>query len=113
MTWLGVCGYELGVAEKDTGRLRERMTVNCLEDAVQQYVTERREHLRLCQAIKRYRLAREMTQVELGVAIGRRGAYISEIETGKRGVKLEVLVLISRALQIPVKQFLPDWSETP
>ena len=61
------------------------------------------------------RLAREelgISQADLAFALGRRQAYISELETGKTEPSASMLVRLSRILKKPVIYFFPeDWRD--
>lgn len=52
-------------------------------------------------AVREARLARGLTQAALGAKVGRSYTYISEIETGDRDARPELLELIAEALGAP------------
>lgn len=58
--------------------------------------------------VRRYRRAIEMTQEELGSAIGLDRATVGKIEAGRRDVKVCLLFKLARALQVPARTLLPD-----
>lgn len=53
-------------------------------------------------AVREARIARGLTQPELGDKVGRKAAYICEIENGSRDARPELLQLIATALDMPV-----------
>lgn len=62
--------------------------------------------------IRRLRESRGMSQEELGRAAGVHRTYISHIERGRRpNPTLDILVLIARGLEMPVKELVGDLSE--
>lgn len=52
-------------------------------------------------AVREARIARGLTQPELGDKVGRKAAYICEIEAGSRDARPELLALIAAALDVP------------
>jgi len=68
------------------------------------------EHLILMigEAVLSIRKARRMTLKQLGDAIGRSGALISNIEKGKTEVGVPTLFRISQILEVPLRTLLPD-----
>jgi transcriptional regulator with XRE-family HTH domain len=58
--------------------------------------------------LKYYRKLREMTQEELADKVGIAPTHITNIERGKKGVSLEVLMLICKTLEISLIDVLPD-----
>jgi transcriptional regulator with XRE-family HTH domain len=52
-------------------------------------------------AVREARIARGLTQPELGAKVGRKAAYICEIENGGRDARPELLKLIAAALDVP------------
>lgn len=58
--------------------------------------------------VRRQRRILEMSQEELGKAIGLDRATIGKIEAGRRDVKVCLLFKLSRALNVPARDLLPD-----
>lgn len=56
--------------------------------------------------IKKYRKSRDLTQVQLAVAIGISPSYMSAIEQGVRVPSLKVLQKISKNIKIDIKELL-------
>ena len=60
------------------------------------------------QLVLRYRTERSMSQKRLAALVGRTDGYISQLETGSRGRRLnrDVVIAIAQALQGPTNEFL-------
>ncbi len=63
--------------------------------------------------IRQAREERGLSQATLADTIGRRQAYISELETGKTEPNASTLVILGRALHKPVAYFFPDHLRQP
>lgn len=63
----------------------------------------------LAKAIKRFRIAKGMTQVELGLKSGFDPKTISRYETGEYVPTVEAVYKFSEILGVPVKEFFSDF----
>lgn len=61
----------------------------------------------LGQRIRYYRKQNSMTQGELALKIGVEPLHITNIETGKKGVSLDKLMLICQCLHVSLSDILP------
>lgn len=62
----------------------------------------------VAQNIRDFRNKKGFTQGKLAIETGLSRNTIVNFETGKRDPKVKDLRKIARALEIPIKQFLPD-----
>ncbi|MDO8570572.1 MAG: helix-turn-helix transcriptional regulator [Candidatus Daviesbacteria bacterium] len=60
----------------------------------------------LGEKVKKYRKSRNLTQIQLAVAIGISSSYMSAIEQGARYPSLKVLQKISKVIKIDIKELL-------
>lgn len=58
--------------------------------------------------IKHARTKKDMTQDQLADALNTTRHHISLVETGDRGVSLELLIMISNTLKVPISELLAD-----
>ena len=58
--------------------------------------------------VRKYREERSMSQKRLAVLTGRTDGYISQLETGSRGKRLDrdLVVAVAQALHAPLNEFL-------
>lgn len=56
--------------------------------------------------IKHARTKKDMTQDQLADALNTTRHHISLVETGDRGVSLELLIMISNTLKVPISELL-------
>jgi transcriptional regulator with XRE-family HTH domain len=62
--------------------------------------TQDRYHMNYGRALRMVRLARRLTQKELGEVAGVGQGYVSQIENGKRTPSLEVLEVVANRLEV-------------
>lgn len=62
----------------------------------------------LGRAIRRWRKARELTQVQLSDKVDSDPPNISRIEKGKQGVAMELLLAIADALEVPLSLLIRE-----
>jgi transcriptional regulator with XRE-family HTH domain len=55
--------------------------------------------------VKELRLSKKVTQEELGFRIGNSGKQIGRVERGEHNVSTCMIYAISKALDIPIKEF--------
>ena len=58
--------------------------------------------------IKHYRTEKRMSQEELGQVVAVNNEHISRIESGKKNLSLELLILIANALDVSADDLLTD-----
>ncbi len=63
--------------------------------------------LEVCKRIKSYRIAKNLTQVELSASIGIDDSSLRRIESGRTSPTLKTLYRIANALEIGVYELLP------
>ena len=56
--------------------------------------------------VKKYRKSRDLTQIQLAVAIGISSSYMSAIEQGARYPSLKVLQKIAKIIKTDIKELL-------
>ncbi|NQX98169.1 MAG: helix-turn-helix transcriptional regulator [Flavobacteriales bacterium] len=59
----------------------------------------------LGERVKELRLSKKITQEELGFRIGNSGKQIGRVERGEHNVSTCMIYAISKALEIPIKEF--------
>jgi putative transcriptional regulator len=59
----------------------------------------------LGERVKELRLSKDVTQEELGFRIGNSGKQIGRVERGEHNVSTSMIYAISKALDIPIKEF--------
>lgn len=67
----------------------------------------------IAETVKRIRKLKGISAAELGSKIGMSQAQLSRLESGKQGIRTEVLLKIASALNIPPFRFFmtdQDWS---
>jgi XRE family aerobic/anaerobic benzoate catabolism transcriptional regulator len=62
----------------------------------------------LAETIRRYRKKAEMTQARLSEKAGLNPKYIGEVERMRKNIKLDTLVRIARALNVPLRDLVWD-----
>lgn len=60
----------------------------------------------LAEAIRHYRKKAKMTQARLAEKAGLNPKYIGEVERMKKNIKLDTLVRIARALNVPMRDLV-------
>ena len=71
----------------------------------------RRLRVRFGRALRKRRLAAELTQLDLAVAAGLSEAYISQLERGVNSPSLEAISELGRALETKGSNLLSDVGE--
>lgn len=62
----------------------------------------------LGQNIKNIRKSKQISQIDLAVAVGIDRAYLSEIENGRRNLSINILYAIADALEVNLSDILPS-----
>ena len=62
--------------------------------------------------IKKFRISKDMKQEDLAKKIGISPSYLSHIENGNRGLSLDIIIDISKALELSVSDILSGCSNT-
>lgn len=76
-------------------------------------MTSRRGYMKLKlhllgKTIKKYREKQEMTQEYVAMKIGKTSNYISELECGRKGLKLSTLIAIANLLEVSCDELLRE-----
>lgn len=66
-------------------------------------MSHEREMLNLANNIKKYRLAKGLTQEEFAEMINKTANYVSQLENARKGVQLQTVFDIAEALGVEVK----------
>ena len=61
----------------------------------------------LGQNIKNIRKSKQISQIDLAVAVGIDRSYLSEIENGRRNLSINILYAIADALEVNLSDILP------
>jgi transcriptional regulator with XRE-family HTH domain len=69
---------------------------------------ERRFLRRVGDRVREHRVARNMTQAQLGDACGLHRTFIGSVERGERNIALLNLRVIARTLRIPITELFTD-----
>ncbi len=60
----------------------------------------------LGQNIKNFRKSKQISQIDLAVAVGIDRSYLSEIENGRRNLSINILYAIADALEVKISDLL-------
>ena len=60
----------------------------------------------LGQNIKNFRKSKQISQIDLAVAVGIDRSYLSEIENGRRNLSVNILYAIADALEVKISDLL-------
>ena len=72
------------------------------------YNNDLKIYKKIGQRIRKVRQSKGLSQLDLALSLGKTQAYISKIEKGERRIPLELLIELSKVLEVPVEELAPE-----